>query len=118
MGKTCTLTAVERLLLEENRFLVGYHESKGQSGHLLYAVSDLYARWLEEASMRNQAISLWERNKGNAIPNIGQMVGVLLEKLVGKQLPVAGALLAAFDWLAEASRRCHLRRTGAYAVRL
>jgi hypothetical protein len=54
--------------------------------------------------MRDQAISLWERHKDNLVPRIGQMVGALFEKLAGKQMPVAGAVRAAFDGLAEAQK--------------
>jgi hypothetical protein len=55
MGKTWTLTEVARqLLLEEGRFLVSYHESRGsETSHLLYALSNLYARWLADGTMRD-----------------------------------------------------------------
>ncbi|WP_250532316.1 hypothetical protein [Caballeronia sp. ATUFL_F1_KS39] len=80
MGKTWTLTEVARLLEEEGQFLVGYHESKGtETSHLLYAVSNLYARWLADSAMREQAIILWEQHKDNLVPRIGQMVGGLLK---------------------------------------
>jgi hypothetical protein len=107
MGKTWTLTEVARRLLEEGRYLVGYHESKGaESSHLLYAVSNLYARWLADSTMREQAISLWERHRDNLVPRIGQMVGLLFEKLTRTQLPegVATLVRSAFDGLAEAQK--------------
>jgi hypothetical protein len=105
MGKTWTLAEVARLLDEEGRFLVGYHESKGsETSHLLYAVSNLYSRWLADATMREQAISLWDRHKDSLVPRVGQMVGVLFEKLGGRQMPVAGAVRAAFDGLANAQK--------------
>jgi len=37
--------------------------------------------------MREQALSLWERHKENLVRRIGQMVGLLFEKLAAKQLP-------------------------------
>ena len=48
MGKTWTLTEVARCLMKENHCLVGYHESTATS-HLLYAVSNLYTRWLADS---------------------------------------------------------------------
>jgi tetratricopeptide (TPR) repeat protein len=107
MGKSWTLTEVARLLEEEGRFLVGYHESKGaETSLLLYAVSNLYTRWLADSSLRGQAISLWERHKENLVPRVGQMVGLLFEKIAAKQLPegVGAVVRAAFDGLAEAQR--------------
>lgn len=74
MGKTWALTEVARRLFEEGRYLVGYHESKGaESSHLLFAVSNLYAGWLADSTMREQAINLWERHKDGLVPRIGQM---------------------------------------------
>ncbi|MDR5884096.1 tetratricopeptide repeat protein [Caballeronia sp. LZ032] len=107
MGKTWTLTEVARTLIDEDQFLVGYHESKGsETSHLLYAVSDLYARWLADATMREQAISLWERHSSELVPRIGKMVGLLFEKLAPKGGPegVASIVRAAFDGLAEAQK--------------
>jgi len=105
MGKTWTLTEVARRLLEEGSYLVGYHESTGgESSHLLYAVSSLYTRWLVDSTLRDQAISLWERHKEGLVPRIGKMVGMLLEKLGTSVAPaeVSGTVRAVFDGLAEA----------------
>jgi hypothetical protein len=107
MGKTWTLTEVARRLLEDGRYLVGYHESKGaESSHLLYAVSNLYTSWLTDSTLREQAISLWDRHKDTLVPRIGQMVGTLFEKLAGKALSegIAATVRMAFDGLAEAQR--------------
>lgn len=107
MGKTWTLHEVARRLVEEGRFVVGYHESKGsETSHLLYAVSNLYARWLADSTMRDQALSLWQRHKETLVPRVGQMVGVLFDKLTAKQLPegVAATVRSAFDGLAEAQK--------------
>lgn len=102
MGKTWTLTEVARQC-QEQRVLVGYHESKGpQSNHLLYAVADLYARWLSDSSMREQAISLWRRHEEGLVPRVGKMVAALFEKLGGSLIPdqVAELVRHAFDGLA------------------
>ena len=106
MGKSWTLTEVARQLQDQGE-LVGYHESKGgEVSHLLYAVSNLYARWLCDSTMREQAISLWTRHKEALVPRVGQMVGTLFEKLGGGVVPgsVAGLVRQAFDGLAEAQR--------------
>lgn len=107
MGKTWTLQEVARRLMADGRFLVGYHESKGsETSHLLYAVANLYSRWLADSTMRGQAMSLWQRHKANVVPRVGQMVGALLEKVAGPLLPdgIAGAVRSAFDGLAETQR--------------
>ncbi|MGM9489550.1 hypothetical protein [Ideonella sp. YS5] len=107
MGKTWTLQELARRLLEEGRFLVGYHQSTGaETSNLLYAVSNLYARWLADSTMRDQALSLWQRHKASLVPRVGQMVGLLFDKLAGKQFPegVAATVRSAFDGLAEAQR--------------
>lgn len=107
MGKTWALMETARELLDEGRFFVGYHESTAtESSHLLYAVSDLYARWLQDSSMREQAISLWGRHKEEVVPRIGKVFGKLIEKLGSKYLPGGAASLvrSAFDALAEAQK--------------
>ena len=83
MGKTWVLTEVARRLCEEGKFLVGYHESTAtESSHLLYAVANLYARWLSDSTMRGQALYFWEKSKKiDLIPRIGTMVGTLFDKL-------------------------------------
>ena len=106
MGKSWTLTEVARRLLDSG-CLVGYHESKAaETSHLLYAVSDLYAHWLADSTMQAQAISLWERHKGNLVPRVGQMVGGLFQALA-QQTPldgVAAVIRSAFHGLAEAQQ--------------
>ena len=106
MGKTWTLTEVARQWSEQGD-LVGYHESKGaESSHLLYAVANLYARWLSDSSMREQAMSLWAQYKGTLVPRVGQMVGSLFEKIGGAVGldNVSGLVRQAFDGLAEAQK--------------
>ncbi|MEA3113149.1 MAG: hypothetical protein QOG58_2948 [Caballeronia sp.] len=44
--------------------------------------------------MREQALSLWERHKENLVRRIGQMVGLLFEKLAAKQLPAGVGTIA------------------------
>jgi hypothetical protein len=48
-GRKWMLTEVARLLLEDDRFFIGYHKSKvAESSHLLYVVSGLHVRWLAD----------------------------------------------------------------------
>ena len=107
MGKTWTMNEVARRLLEERRYLVGYHESKAaESSHLLYAVSNLYVRWLDDSAMREQAISLWERHKDSLVPLVAKMMGMLFDKLGASEVAggVAGVVRSAFDGLANAQK--------------
>ena len=107
MGKTWLLNEVARRLTDGRQYLVGYHESTAaESSHLLYAVSNLYTRWLSDSSMREQAISLWQRHQHDLVPRIGQMIGSLFEKLAGKQFPggVGGLVSGAFDGLASTQK--------------
>ena len=103
MGKTWTLSEMARRLSAENSYLFGYHESKAaESSHLLHTVSNLYARWLADSTMREQAISEWERHKHSLVPRIGQMFGTLIKKLTENLLPegVAKPVSDAFEDLA------------------
>lgn len=107
MGKTWTLTEVARRLSTSGQYLVGYHESTAaESSHLLYTVSNLYARWLADSNMLEQALSLWQRHKHELVPRIGQMVGSLFKKLASQQFPegVEPVVTAAFDDLASAQK--------------
>lgn len=107
MGKTWCLHELARRLLENGTHVVGYHESKAaESSHLLYAVSNLYARWLADSTMREQAISLWKRHKKDLVPRVGMFVGELLEDIAKKQMPegIASMVRSAFDRLADAQQ--------------
>ena len=82
MGKSWTLEETARRLTDEKGFIVGVHEAKGgESSHLLYAVSDLYTRWLSNSHYRDQAVSLWERHKAELVPNVGKAVGKAVANL-------------------------------------
>ena len=107
MGKTWVLNDLARRLTNGGECLVGYHESTGaESSHLLYAVSNLYARWLTDSSMRAQAVSLWHRHQHELVPRVAQMIGSLFDKLGGKQFPdgVGSLVSGAFDGLAGAQK--------------
>src|ERR1700760_2122974 len=90
MGKTWTLTEVARRLSAEGQYLVGYHESNGsEASHLLYAVSNLYARWLADSDMRGQAMAVWEQHKDGLVTRVGRFVGALFDSL-GKTVAPEG----------------------------
>jgi len=107
MGKTWTLLETLRRLRVEKTCIAGYHESKGaESSHLLYAVSDLYTHWLADSSFRAQALSLWERNKDNLIPKVGQAIGLLFKEIASLTQfapdEIGNRVQSAFDGLAAA----------------
>jgi tetratricopeptide (TPR) repeat protein len=107
MGKTWTLTEVARRLVEEGEVLIGYYEAKGgESSHLLYAVSNLYAGWLADSAMREQALSLWERHKAGLVPKAARLVGTLFEKLGKPFTPdgIASIVRDAFLGLVDAQK--------------
>ena len=87
MGKTWLLHELGRRLSEWHGFLVGYHESKGQTpDHLLRCVSDLYSRWLADASNVEQAKSLWKRHRSRLFVGAGQAVGRLFAAVPGLEI--------------------------------
>ncbi|WP_175597221.1 tetratricopeptide repeat protein [Peristeroidobacter soli] len=107
MGKTWALQETARQLLEDGRYVVGYHDFKGdESAHLLYAVEDLYSRWLANEALRKQAVASWRLLKPTLLPRVGQVVGELTELLGTGLLPGAMAPLikGAFSKLSEAQR--------------
>jgi tetratricopeptide (TPR) repeat protein len=108
MGKTWTVAATIRKVLEEGGYCVGYHEATGgESSHLLYTVANLYSHWLADSTMRAQALRLWEDYKHDLVPRAGQLVGTLFEKLLGVVAPegVRSLVRMAFDGLASMQQK-------------
>lgn len=106
MGKTWTLCEVARRL-EEDHYLVGYHEATGgESSHLLHAVGNLYTHWLSDATLRAQAVSLWERHVGELVPRIGRLVGSMIKEVgtMAVPAPMANIVRSAFDALADSQK--------------
>lgn len=64
---------------------------RGANDPLLQVVSDLYQRWLADASARQQLQAVWEQQKGRLLPAFARFVGKLSEK-AGKLVPVIGEL--------------------------
>ena len=109
MGKTWLLEEVARRLASDEGYLVGYHECRGQTSDLfLRAISDLYTRWLSDASYLAQARSLWKRHKDHVITGVGKAVGKVFKAvagMAGSPLEKLGDLVQeAFGGLAIADR--------------
>ena len=84
MGKTWLLEELCRRLSVEEGFLVGYFEYKGGgSSHLLYAVGDLYARWLSKAPLTDQFKQRWEEYSENLPSITGKVVSRIKAAFIG-----------------------------------
>ena len=106
-GKTWTMRELSRRLAAGDNYLVGCHEWTGlESSHLRYAVADLYREWLENSSLREQAKMLWGQHRSRLVPAVGQMVGLLFEKLHGELVSdgVGAIVRGVFDKLADAQK--------------
>lgn len=91
MGKTWTLIEVSRQLVNNNH-MVGFHEAKGgEASHLLYAVQNLYVRWLSNSTLRQQALKVWQQHKSDLTVKVGQAVATLFSA-VGQTASVAKGL--------------------------
>jgi hypothetical protein len=104
MGKTWLLMEAGRTFVQEG-YIVGYFEAGMDADDVfLRVIEDAYERWLADASMREQAVSMWERSKGNFISDVGKAVGKLfaaaLDNPIGKVVgEVFGGLAALNDEL-------------------
>lgn len=93
-GKTWLLIEVARRLTAEDQFMVGYYELKGgEPSHLPFAAADLYARWLQNASFREQARQLWQHQRGALIPRVGELIGTVFDTLCSSALPLTSMLV-------------------------
>ncbi|MCP4745662.1 MAG: hypothetical protein GY874_05895, partial [Desulfobacteraceae bacterium] len=80
MGKTRLLEQVGWQLENQEQYLVGYHEAKGESDdHLLRTVQDLYRRWLCSASLYRQAESIFKRHKDVLAIGVGRLFGAIFK---------------------------------------
>jgi len=108
MGKTWLLQeTVRRLSLQSNdRWLVGYAEAIGSVPDLLLrAIADLYQRWLENAPLRQQAVAVWEQQKGSLLPNFATAVGKIIKEVPGIGKPIGVAINEAITGLLTADKR-------------
>ncbi len=97
-GKSHLLRELRRQL-ERTDFLTGYFEAnKTETDTVLYAVSDLYERWLADSSWRQQAASLYETHKCELATGAAAAVGdVLLEAAKDLNMPLAGTARKIFE---------------------
>jgi hypothetical protein len=107
MGKTWLLqeTARRLSLMTDDWWLVGYAEAVGSTPDLLLrSISDLYQRWLEDATLRQQAGMAWEQQKGSLLPNFATAIGKIIKEfpIVGK--PVGAAINEALTGLIAANK--------------
>ena len=94
IGKSWLLMELARRLDRETdpRCLVGFTLSPhGAPDPLLQVVSDLYQRWLADASDRQQIEMVWDQQKDRLLPAFARFVGKLSEK-AGKIFPFVGEL--------------------------
>jgi hypothetical protein len=95
MGKSWLLTELARRLAHEHNppYAVGFAESFGQTPDLLArAVADLYARWLSDAGMAEQARAVWEQQGKNLLYGLASSVSKVVSAVfetVAKPITVA-----------------------------
>lgn len=74
---------------EPHGYLVGYFETHGEgSDALLRAVSDLYTRWLSDASYLQQARMVWRQQQDGLLGRFTVSLGGMLDK-IGFGAPIA-----------------------------
>jgi hypothetical protein len=99
MGKSWLLTELARQLTATRTdvsdqsflyrgYLVGFHEARGETPDLLLrAVSDLYARWLADSSLREKANAFYLQNQEGFVGRAGVAAGKIFSKLAGLASP-------------------------------
>ncbi|SCY32615.1 hypothetical protein SAMN05216420_104255, partial [Nitrosospira sp. Nl5] len=105
MGKTWLLEQLAQELGEEPyRCLVGYFEDHGEGGDaLLRAVSDLYTRWLSDASYRQQAKMVWKQQRNDLLAKFSLSLGHVLDKIAASQ-PIATVVDEALQGMISANQ--------------
>jgi hypothetical protein len=109
MGKSWLLTELARRLSIEPRlpYLVGFAESFGESPDLLLrTVVDLYACWLSDAGLLQQAKRIWETEKPNLLPGVAKVVTKIFRELADAATkPAAVVVEEAINGLVAADQR-------------
>ncbi len=106
MGKSWLLNEVARQLSEatDDPWLVGFAEASGNTPDLLLrAVSDLYQRWLDNASYREQFQRSWQQQKDKLLPGVATLIGKLAGELPGIGKLVGGVVEQALGGLVAAN---------------
>ena len=95
-------------MLERKSRLVGYTSADQVPDPLLYAIQDLYARWLANSSYAQQANSIYQRHRESLTDRLGETTGTVFEKLskaAGKPLEAAsGSVKTILDGLVRANQ--------------
>ncbi len=115
MGKTWLLLEVAQRLSEPGpdgkgpAFLVGYHECKGGEPLIQYTVQDLYTRWLGQASLREEALQVWDQQKEGLLSKAAGAVAAIfggVSKLSGLVPDAVGDLVkGTIDGLVSANNK-------------
>jgi hypothetical protein len=105
MGKSWVLTELARRLTEDQYYLVGFAESFGEGSDLwLRAVSDLYQRWLGNATYWEQARTVWDQQKQDWLPAFAKVFGKIIGELPGLAKPAGVAIQEAIEGLVAANQ--------------
>ena len=86
IGKTWLIRTLCDNLASTKNCLIGYCATTSESDVMGQSLSNLYFRWLEDATYREQARSLYERHKGKLTEKVGTFIGGLFSKAV----PIVG----------------------------
>jgi hypothetical protein len=109
MGKTWLLLELARQLsvLEGDpqvpAFLVGYHECKSGEDLLRYTLQDLYTRWLQQASMLEQARKVWSDQKGTWLSRAATAVAGIFGDVAPVTAGISGIVQKVIDGLIAAN---------------
>jgi hypothetical protein len=108
MGKSWLLTELARRLSAEHEppHLVGFAESFGETPDLLLrTVVDLYARWLSDAGLWQQAQKVWQNEKPNLLPGVAKAVAKIFKETNPVTKPAAVVVEETINGLVAADER-------------
>ncbi|HUN58209.1 MAG TPA: hypothetical protein VMU41_08850, partial [Candidatus Binataceae bacterium] len=104
MGKSWVLAELARRLAQNGHWLVGRAQSYGQSSDvMLYAVVDLYQRWLSDLNYRKQAKLVWQQEREKLLPTLAKAFGAIFKIVPGVGRPTAEVVKGAIEGLLTAN---------------
>ena len=109
MGKSWLLKeAARRLSLDPHKHLVGFTEAAEPTDLFRQAAADLYARWLSDSSLSQQAQMILKQQQKDIVGKAGTVVGTIFESLskaIGAPGEALGSLVKeAFNGMASINR--------------
>lgn len=109
MGKSWLLKeAARRLSLDPHKHLVGFTEAAEPTDLFRQAAADLYARWLSDSSLPEQAQMILKQQQKDIVGKAGTVVGTIFESLskaIGAPGEALGSLVKeAFNGMASINR--------------